>query len=140
MTASQLSFPRSTSINSRCRFPSRHPDPLGIGAKFIFRWYAPRPATSDIVHVVARHAALFGRNRTIAQRNPRRSVIARLLASAVLGIHTRRSQSRLQRRTEQKEIEPHAFVLAERIVVYPVRVHALGRVELPCGVHPALSQ
>jgi hypothetical protein len=46
----------------------------------------------------------------------------------------------LQRRTKQQEIEPHAFVLAERVVVHPIRVHALGRVELPCGVHPALSQ
>src|SRR6202521_3239683 len=43
----------------------------------------------------------------MAQRNPRRSVITRLLASAVLGIHTRRSHYRLQRRTEQQEIEPH---------------------------------
>jgi hypothetical protein len=63
----------------------------------------------------------------MAQRNPRRSVIARLLASAVLGIHTRRGHYRLQRRTEQQEIDPHASVLAERVVVYPyVYMHSAG--------------
>ena len=74
------------------------------------------------------------------QRHPYRGVVTRLEASAAGRIDARLRYPRLQRRTEQQEVQPESPLFSERFFAHPVRVHALLRVQPANYVHPSLVQ
>ena len=67
-------------------------------------------------------------------------MIARPLAAALHEVDLGASQARRQRRREQEEVHAKAGVAAERVVVDPEGVYALGRMEVPRRIDPALRE
>src|SRR5215471_10972703 len=90
------------------------------------RWRSPRP-----------NAALS----SIRQLDPGRCMIARLLPTADLPVHLRRSETVTNRRAKQQVIDPKTRVPRPCIPeIVPEGVDALTRMKRPHRISPALRQ